>query len=259
MPVIDGEGSTKARKRLLDQMSKNYEIPDKLPIAFDAAFDDQGNELVSKCLPNTRINLLREIDEWASSDNGTCIFWLGGMAGTGKSTVFGTVVQRFQDQHRLSVSFCFRRGEADCGNASRLITAIAFQLANRLPEVRARIIVAIKEVSGVIRKSLTEQFEKLILQPLYHAAAHPAHGPAWIIGIHALDECDEESDIGVILGLLARLKPTAASPLRRSQVITPSPVLTEIHSRSAATASTLTRFAGSAVLRIRSLSTRLLL
>ncbi|KUM55987.1 hypothetical protein ACN42_g11244 [Penicillium freii] len=58
----------------------------RLQTAKQAAFDSYDNQHI-ECLPGTRIDLLREIDEWAKSPHGKCIFWLNGMAGTGKSTI----------------------------------------------------------------------------------------------------------------------------------------------------------------------------
>ena len=40
-----------------------------------------------------RVELLRQIDTWASDLGSECIFWLNGMAGTGKSTISRTVAQ----------------------------------------------------------------------------------------------------------------------------------------------------------------------
>jgi hypothetical protein len=35
--------------------------------------------------PNTRVDLLRKISEWAGGNDERPVFWLGGLAGTGKS------------------------------------------------------------------------------------------------------------------------------------------------------------------------------
>jgi hypothetical protein len=69
-----------------------------LPIANGASFDSHIKEHNLRCIPNTRIELLRYIREWVKDRNGTPIFWLSGMAGTGKSTIARTVAQSFADQ-----------------------------------------------------------------------------------------------------------------------------------------------------------------
>ena len=58
----------------------------KLKVAKGAAFDSYENQH-DECLPGTQTELLCEIKEWAESPYRKCIFWLNGMAGTGKSAI----------------------------------------------------------------------------------------------------------------------------------------------------------------------------
>src|SRR5262245_1192451 len=88
----------------------------KLPIAKGASFDSHMEEHNPRCLPNTRTELLHHIQQWAQDRNGKPIFWLSGMAGTGKSTIARTIAQLFTDQHQLGASFFFKRGEGERGN-----------------------------------------------------------------------------------------------------------------------------------------------
>lgn len=61
-----------------------------LPIAREAAFNSAGNIQMTECLPDTRVDILKEIEDWSTSSQGQCIYWLNGAAGTGKSTVART-------------------------------------------------------------------------------------------------------------------------------------------------------------------------
>jgi hypothetical protein len=88
----------------------------RLPVATGAAFNSYQDELDARCNPDTRVELLQDIYKWFEDVNGECIFWLNGMAGTGKSTVSRTVAQMFADRGQLGASF-FKRGERDRGNA----------------------------------------------------------------------------------------------------------------------------------------------
>lgn len=88
-------------------------ILDRLPRAIGASFDSYAEEHNSKCLQNTRVDLIRKISEWADDPDAQTIFWLKGMAGTGKSTISRTMAQTFADTGRLGASFFFKRGEAD--------------------------------------------------------------------------------------------------------------------------------------------------
>jgi hypothetical protein len=105
----------------------------KLPVAKGASFDSHMEEHNAKCLPNTRVEMLRQIMEWAKDREGKPIFWLIGMAGTGKSTIARTVAQSFADNGQLGASFFCKKGEGDRGNATQLFTTIAKDLTAHMP------------------------------------------------------------------------------------------------------------------------------
>ena len=88
------------------------------------------------CLPDTRVDLLQEIYDWADGQDKRCIFWLNGLAGTGKSTIARTVAHRYFDQKRLGASFFFSRGGGDVGHASKFFTSFAVQLARNVPQIQ---------------------------------------------------------------------------------------------------------------------------
>ncbi|EJT69960.1 hypothetical protein GGTG_12137 [Gaeumannomyces tritici R3-111a-1] len=100
----------------------------KLPIAKSAAFDAQANEHDPSCHPDTRVDLLADIHKWIEDPNGKCIFWLRGMAGTGKSTISRTVAKKLSAEKVPSASFFFKKGEGDRGSAAMFFTTILRQL-----------------------------------------------------------------------------------------------------------------------------------
>jgi hypothetical protein len=186
----------------------------KLPIAKGASFDSHMDEHNSRCLANTRVELRRQIAEWAGDGNGKPIFWLKGMAGTGKSTIARSVAQSFADQHQLAASFFFKKGEGERGNASRFFTTIATDLMARIPGLISGIRKALDADPGIAERLLKDQFEKLILYPLLEIQQTHSQALARIIVIDALDECEREEDIRVILQLLARTKDIKPVSLR---------------------------------------------
>jgi hypothetical protein len=182
--------------------NQKIDLP-KLPRAEGAAFDSHQDEHDARCLENTRVDLQRQIAGWAEDPSGKCIFWLKGMAGTGKSTVARTVAHSFKDKSQLGASFFFKRGEGDRGNASRFFTTIADDLAIKVPSLVPSIAKAISVDPRIPEKTLNEQFEKLIRQPLLEMTYAPRQVSTLIIVIDALDECEKEKDIREILRLLA--------------------------------------------------------
>jgi hypothetical protein len=183
----------------------------KLPIAKGASFDSHREEYNARCLANTRVELRRQITEWTEDRNGKPIFWLNGMAGTGKSTIARTIAQSFADKAQLGASFFFKKGEDDRGNASRFFTTVATDLMVHIPGLIAGIRKAIDADPGISEKALKDQFEKLILQPLTETKQAPPKALGLVVVIDALDECEREEDVRAILQLLSRTKDMSSS------------------------------------------------
>jgi NACHT domain len=178
----------------------------KLPIAEGASFDSHIEEHNARCLRNTRVELLDQIMAWAKNRNSKPIFWLNGMAGTGKSTIARTVSQLLASNGQLGASFFFKKGEGECGNASRFFTTIATDLMARIPGLIPGIRKALDTDPGISGRLLKDQFEKLILYPLSEMQQAPSQALAYIIVIDALDECERDENIRVILQLLTQTK-----------------------------------------------------
>ncbi|KAI9771033.1 MAG: hypothetical protein M1839_002969 [Geoglossum umbratile] len=186
----------------------------KLPIAKGASFNSHMDEHNARCLTNTRVELRRQIAEWAEDRNGKPIFWLKGMAGTGKSTIARSVAQSFADQHQLAASFFFKKGEGERGNTTRFFTTIATDLMARIPGLILGVRKALDADPSISERVLKDQFEKLILNPLSEIQQAPSQALAYIVVIDALDECEREEDIRVVLQLLARTKDIKPVSLR---------------------------------------------
>lgn len=126
------------------------------------------------------------------------------MAGTGKSQIARTVARVFADKGQLGASFFFKKGENDRGTAYKFSTTLAIDLMTHIPGLIPGITKAIDADPAISEKSLKDQFEKFILQPLLETTQAPPNALGLIIVIDALDECEREEDIQVILQLLAQ-------------------------------------------------------
>ncbi|KAJ4311649.1 hypothetical protein N0V84_010328 [Fusarium piperis] len=177
----------------------------KIPVAKGAAFDSHTNEHDPRCLPNTRVELRQTITTWAEDPDSDTIFWLNGMAGTGKSTISRTIAHSFAQKKILGASFFFKRGERDRGNASRLFTTIAAQLIIRLPEIGPSVMKVIEDDPDLPNKFIQEQFEKLILDPLRELDKTMSAQRVLVLVMDALDECDQDRDVRLIINLLTSL------------------------------------------------------
>ena len=180
-------------------ISVHTDLIDKLPIVHEALFDSYANQYEDECLPGTRTEISHQIREWALSPQGSCMFWLNGMAGTGKSTISRSVAKAFKESGSLGASFFFKRHENDRRSALKLFPTIAGQLATHIPQLAAGIQRAIQNDSGIATKALREQFDKLLLQPLLRDDVPASPVPTLLIVIDALDECEVDNDMRLVI------------------------------------------------------------
>ncbi|PYI12640.1 purine and uridine phosphorylase [Aspergillus sclerotiicarbonarius CBS 121057] len=186
----------------------------KLPIAENAMFDSYTKQHESLCLPGTQTEILSCIEDWVDDACGKSIFYLNGMAGTGKSTISRTVAKCFQDKRFLGATFFFRRGASDRGHARKFFSTIARQLLVNLPQLSPSIRRALDESPDIATKSLKVQFERLIIQPLLSLQESEKHVLTLAIVIDALDECESDNDVRLILHLLSQIPDLSVVRLR---------------------------------------------
>ncbi|KAF8535469.1 hypothetical protein BDD12DRAFT_892769 [Trichophaea hybrida] len=207
--IHQGVSDTKADVESLKQHMSLFEQDQhlsKLPCANGAAFNSRLWEHKTGCLNGTRVDLLHQIMTWSESASGAGIYWLNGMAGTGKSTIARTVARNCHDKKRLGASFFFSRGQGDLGHAAKFFTSLATQLANTLSVLKPYVCRAIAENPDISERGLAEQWKHLIFQPLSNVKDVSLQSTQYILMIDALDECEGEKDIGLILQLLAEVK-----------------------------------------------------
>ncbi|OJD22264.1 hypothetical protein ACJ73_06394 [Blastomyces percursus] len=128
-----------------------------------------------------------------------CIFWLKGMPGTEKSTIARTIAGKLASEGRLGGSFFFSKRPVNLTNAAQLFTTLSSQLSEVLPGLRPHVCAAFEKRGDIAGKSLSEQWEPLIFQPLVSLDDTLREGlyppSVLVFVIDALDEC--EGDGGV--------------------------------------------------------------
>ena len=167
---------------------------------------------------------------WRQNPTGACIYWLNGMAGTGKSTISRTVAYKWAEQKELRGSFFFSRGQADLSGVAKFFTTLATQLANTVPALRRHVCKAIRDNPDISQRSRSEQWKVLIFQPLLHLGQELLHLgqessslPRIILVIDALDECEDEQDARLILRLFSQARDLNAQGVRMRIFITSRP------------------------------------
>jgi hypothetical protein len=116
------------------------------------------------------------------------------------------VARRYYNRQRLAASFFFARGGGDIGNARKFVTSIAVQLAHRVPALRQHISDAVAEHNDIVSQALRDQWQQLVLSPLSKLRESGQEPETYIVVVDALDECDNEDDIRIIVQLLAEVR-----------------------------------------------------
>ncbi|KAK2028243.1 pfs domain-containing protein [Colletotrichum zoysiae] len=187
---------------------------DKLLVVEAAMYDTHHNQHEPTCHPGTRLGVMDGIRDWAEDPNNQDVYWLSGLAGTGKSTVARTLAQEFDKNHTLAGTFFFKRGNTDQNKASLLFSTIARQLVERRPDVSRFLEAEIRDCSNISSKNIREQFRRLIHQPLqkyyednfkkaYFAASE--NTKSLILIIDAIDECAMGKDVEIVVPLLSEI------------------------------------------------------
>jgi hypothetical protein len=88
-------------------------------------------------------------------------------------------------------------------HASKFFTSLAVQLAKTIPSLQKQIYDAIAEQSNISNLSLFDQWRQLVLGPL--SRLQQSH-QSYLLVVDALDECEGDNNVRVILELLAEAR-----------------------------------------------------
>jgi len=178
-----------------------------------ARFDQETKRV--PCTEGTRVEILRKIHDWFKGENietddtlpmtGNAngqIFWLDGVAGTGKSTIAQTIANYFDETDELGASFFCSRDDAGCSNVSLIFPTIAYQLSSFNPAFKKHLSEAMRKDPDIQYALPSRQLKKFIVEPLHAALREETFRPC-IIVIDALDECKEENTTSAILAALS--------------------------------------------------------
>ncbi|KAJ7431363.1 hypothetical protein B0H11DRAFT_1762286, partial [Mycena galericulata] len=142
-----------------------------------------------RCHPETRRKMLDGIYKWSSEqDPGSRVLWLRGPAGAGKSAIAQSLCQKLEVEGRLGGSFFFKRGHSSRGNANKLFSTIAYQLAvlENHYELNFAISQRVERNPSILSRSLALQLQKLIIEPCRQTGIPVP----LVVVIDGLDECE---------------------------------------------------------------------
>ncbi|KAF7351902.1 hypothetical protein MVEN_01151900 [Mycena venus] len=156
-------------------------------VAAQHKFTDQSKSL---CAAGTRVDIQEDILKWLSPQPSTKerIFWVTGIAGSGKSTLSATLVDNLRKKGTpVAAQFFISRNIPETTSPEKIIPTIAQQLAEFSP-VAACIIH--EKVKNGFPPSRDEQVEALLLAPIQELSK----SRDIVILIDALDEFENAAD-----------------------------------------------------------------
>ncbi|QRW13369.1 Notchless protein [Ceratobasidium sp. AG-Ba] len=149
------------------------------------------------CTPDTRVDVLKDLHEWTRDATGKKIYWMNGMAGTGKTTIAYSLCKGLEKNESLAASFFCSRQIPECRNVNRIIPTIAYQLSRFSSPFCRAVCAVLKDNPDVYNKPVPEQFDHLVVGPL--RKVKDALPTDLVVVIDALDECDAETGVSEIL------------------------------------------------------------
>ncbi|KAJ7598302.1 hypothetical protein C8J56DRAFT_163817 [Mycena floridula] len=153
---------------------------------------EQEREAASICAPETRKDVLAELDKWARG-HGDPVCWLYGPAGAGKSTIAHTVALDCDKKKKcLGFSYFFSRRYTARSNLSAFVPSFVYTLAQSrgLSSIEDRVNKAIKSNAGLFHQRLEGQLMSMVkvITPIL-SASHLSH--SIVIVIDGLDEYNQ--------------------------------------------------------------------
>ncbi|KDN35040.1 hypothetical protein RSAG8_11927, partial [Rhizoctonia solani AG-8 WAC10335] len=169
-----------------------------------ARFNSELSTDISRrgCTKDTRAKILEDSIAWSENPGLAKIYWMNGMAGTGKTTIAYSLCERLEAGKQLAASFFCTRASPECREAKRIIPTIAYQLAQRLTPFRHSLCQQLKKDPGISTNQLSNQFDLLLKAPLL--AARDKLSNNLVIVVDALDECNDPHVVELFLDLLFR-------------------------------------------------------
>ncbi|KAH7317534.1 hypothetical protein B0J17DRAFT_724376 [Rhizoctonia solani] len=169
-----------------------------------AEYDSDLSTEVSRrsCTEGTRTKVLGGLDGWLHDSSSPVIYWMNGMAGTGKTTIAYSFCEQVEKRKQLAASFFCTRNSVDCRSTSQIIPTVTYQLARYSIPCQHALYEVLGQNPDIGSKYIRKQFEQLLIDPLLKIKHAMPDG--LVVVIDALDECHDRNGVGLVLDILFR-------------------------------------------------------
>ncbi|KAH8823784.1 hypothetical protein DL96DRAFT_237050 [Flagelloscypha sp. PMI_526] len=183
---------------------KTMSILELLEISNDAPYTSAAANKVQRrqCTVNTRVKIIQEIYSWAQNSGlspVTSLFWIYGLAGTGKTTILQTLCEVLDNAGLLASSY-FCSIQLDSKESKRIVPTIARHLARHNSMFSQHLASQLQAHPDCAYAQLPLQFRDLLCGPWNAAYLKETEHSQCVVAIDALDECDQGDEfLGLIL------------------------------------------------------------
>jgi len=175
------------------------------------------------CIAESHEEMLENIKGWVVDPKGAKVYWMNGMAETGKTTILYSLCEWLDENARLGGNYFCSRNSPSCRDVNNIVPTLAYQLAQYSPAFRTMLCKVLEVKPQSSRLDVRMQFEKLLQEPMQVVkAAMPENV---VVVIDALDECDDGDAFRLFLGTL--LKFAANVPIKFFLASRPEPAIRE--------------------------------
>jgi hypothetical protein len=169
-----------------------------------AEFDSSDPNMPLRCHPGTRTKIIKRCQDFILNREGRPkLQWVVGAAGVGKSAIMQSIARdEFQILSGIIVGatvFFSINGRQD---GTKAVTTIAYQLAVKVKTYQLFVQREVNHDPSLLRKSLSTQFEKFIVEPFIRQRILDPSSRLLII-IDGLDECAKPPTQRELLGLIS--------------------------------------------------------
>ena len=132
--------------------------------ANEARYDSSYSTTIDRrgCTAETREKILQDLRGWVGDKDGAKVYWMNGMAGTGKTTIGYSLCEWLAKDWQLGGNFFCSRVSPSCNEVNNVVPTLAFQLARYSPAFRTALCKVLEEDPQASKLDMRWQFSKLI-------------------------------------------------------------------------------------------------
>lgn len=232
MRLLLAESEAELAKMLAERASRAQDEAETASLQAALQPLDFSSELATETrryMPGTRLNIVAAVGDWlgkpkdpatassaltaaataaAAPASSSRLFWLKGDPGVGKSCVSALLCNVYAEDV-LALHLC-RHDMESRRDAARLVTSLAYQMAQRLPEYKTKLLESLPAVFGGAGQesaapafTAADLFDQLIVQPLAQIPSPAAAGRKCALLIDALDESTSRGHRSELLDILS--------------------------------------------------------